>query len=128
MIKNKSFLFVQYIDSSKSLKQISEQAVDFWSLVGNLSVGDPKRSKLLRQRLRLREENKLYPPRLGVMVQRLGCTAHFASGETPVTRALVVVDGVEPLVETELVCGGSLTVQGEAGKVIIELKSVVHPD
>ena len=82
----------------------------------NLSTGDSRRSKLLRQKLRLREENKLYPPRLGLMAQRLGYTAHLASGETPVTRTRVSIEGVEPLMETELLCGGSLTVHGDASK------------
>ena len=84
----------------------------------NFSVGDSRRIKLLSQRLKLREENKLYPPRLGLMVQRLGCAASLASGETPVTRTLVSVQGVEPSVETEFFCGRSLTVHDDAGNKV----------
>ena len=84
----------------------------------NFSVGDSGRIKLLSQRLRLREENKLYPPRLGLMVQRLGCTASLSTEETPVTRTLVSVQGVEPSVETEFLCGQSLTVHDDAGNKV----------
>lgn len=108
-------IFVYVCDhGSSNLKQVSEKEIDHWNLIGSSPAEDSDRRRALRQRLRLREENKLYPPRLGLVVQHLS-HAKSASEEGQVLRTLVTVEGVEPLVEAELHSGASLTVHSDAG-------------